>query len=201
MCWWDSVSSVLYFCLNYQEHKWHFVNSQSEFISAHFTSSGKTLTAESATTMGKGKFNKCWLEHPEFSWLKAVLTNESEAQCTLCQRTLNFDALGVKALVSHTKSEKHQLASKSLQQSHTITHFCTPPSPVVQFCSTWTLHHLCCLTAKWHSNHRRLNSDVESGGVLDFEHCVRVCTVCFKKVCNHIIILVCVCVCVCVCVH
>ena len=66
----------------------------------------------------------------EFSWLKAVLTNESEAQCTLCQRTLNFDALGVKALVSHTKSEKHQLASKSLQQSHTITHFCTPPSPV-----------------------------------------------------------------------
>ena len=130
MCWWDSVSSVLYFCLNYQEHKWHFVNSQSEFISAHFTSSGKTLTAESATTMGKGKFNKCWLEHPEFSWLKAVLTNESEAQCTLCQRTLNFDALGVKALVSHTKSEKHQLASKSLQQSHTITHFCTPPSPV-----------------------------------------------------------------------
>ena len=43
--------------------KWHFVNSQSEFIAAHFTSSGKTLTVESATTMGKGKFNKCWLEH------------------------------------------------------------------------------------------------------------------------------------------
>ena len=57
-------------------------------------------------------------------------TSEFEAHCTLCKKTLNLSTLGVKALVSHTKSGKHQLASKSLQRSLTITHFCTPLSPV-----------------------------------------------------------------------
>ena len=38
--------------------------------------------------------------------------------------------LGVKALVLHTKLEKHWLASKSVQQSHAVTHFCMPLSPV-----------------------------------------------------------------------
>ena len=45
----------------------------------NFTSSGKTSTAEPATTMGKGIYNKCWLEQLELSWLN----NESEAKCTL----------------------------------------------------------------------------------------------------------------------
>ena len=36
--------------------------TRSEFIAVHFASSGKTLTAESATAIGK-----CWLEQPEFS--------------------------------------------------------------------------------------------------------------------------------------
>ena len=48
----------------------------------------------------------------------------------LCKRTRKLGTLGVKALVSHTKSEKQRLACKSLQQSHAITHFCTPLSPV-----------------------------------------------------------------------
>ena len=59
-----------------------------------------------------------------------MLNNEFEAQSTLCERTLKLGTFGVKALVSHTKLEKHQLASKSLQRIHTITHFCTPLSPV-----------------------------------------------------------------------
>ena len=49
-------------------------------------------------------------------------------KCMLCKRTLNLGSLGVKALVQHTKLEKHQLASNSLQRSHAITHFCTPSS-------------------------------------------------------------------------
>ena len=76
--------------------------------------------------MGKCKFNKCWLEQPEFSWLKAKPHNEFEVQCTLCKRTLNLSTLGVKALVSHTKLEKHQLAF----QSHSITRWCMQLSPV-----------------------------------------------------------------------
>ena len=103
----------------------------SEFITAHFNSSGKTSAEEYATTMGKCKFKcvKCWLEQPELIWLKAVPDNEFETQCTLCKRTLNLGTLVVKALVSHTKSEKHQLASKSLQRRHTITHLSPVPSP------------------------------------------------------------------------
>ena len=74
--------------------------------------------------MGKCHFNKCWLEQPEFSWLKAVPSNEFEAQCMLCKRTLNLGTL-VWKLWCHT-----QLASKSLQRRHAITHFRTPLSPV-----------------------------------------------------------------------
>ena len=111
--------------------------AQSECIAVHFTSSGKTSTAESATIMWKFIFNKCWLEHPEFSWSKAVLINESEAQCMLCKRTLKFGTLSVKAQVWHTKSETHRLASKSLQRSHAIRHFCMPK--FIHFCSTRTL--------------------------------------------------------------
>ena len=29
-------------------------------------------TAKSATTIEKFQLKKCWLEHPDFSWLKAV---------------------------------------------------------------------------------------------------------------------------------
>ena len=70
----------------------------SKFITTHFTNAGRTLIVEAATTMGK-----CWLEHPEFTWLKAVPNNEFEA---LCKRILNLGTLGVKAPVSHTKLEK-----------------------------------------------------------------------------------------------
>ena len=52
-------------------------------------------------------------------WVKTVPNNEFEAQCTLCKRTLT---LCVKVLVSHTQSEKHLLALKSLQWSHAISH-------------------------------------------------------------------------------
>ena len=80
--------------------------AQVEFIAVHLASSRKTSTAESATTMGKYQFNKSWLEQPEFSWLKAEPHHEFEVQCTLCKRTLKLGTLGMKVLVSLTKSEK-----------------------------------------------------------------------------------------------
>lgn len=48
------------------------LTARSEFVSAHFTSSCKTSTAESSSTKGECKLKKCWFEHPEFTWLKAV---------------------------------------------------------------------------------------------------------------------------------
>ena len=82
---------------------------------------------ESATTMGKCKFNKCLLEQPEFSGLK-VPNNEFEAQFeedpqsgqTWCEST------GVTYKIG-----KHWLASKSLYRSHTKTHFLYTFSPVM----------------------------------------------------------------------
>ena len=132
MFWWDSqlVPCVLLLSEVTKNVSGILPSAWLEFITTHFAGSRKTLTAESATTMGKCKFNKCWLEQPEFSWLKSKPHNESEAQCILCQRILSLSTLGVKAPVSHTKSDKHQLASKRLQRSHTITHFCTPLSAV-----------------------------------------------------------------------
>ena len=81
----------------------------------------KASTEESATTMGKSKFNKCWLEQPEFSWLKAV---KSWIWSTVY-------ALQDDPQLGHTKSEKHQLASKRLQWSHTCHQLPAQVHPVL----------------------------------------------------------------------
>ena len=77
MCWWDSQSAPCVVLLSEVPRNVSVIlpTARSEFFAVHFASSGKFLTAESATTMGK-----CWLEQPEFSWLKAVLNYEFEAQ-------------------------------------------------------------------------------------------------------------------------
>ena len=114
MCWWDSQLALCVVLLS--EVSWNvsgiLPTVRLEFITAHFASSGKTSTVESATTME----------------LSVNLTS-AVPHNALC-RTHNLGKLGAKALVSHTQSEKHQLTSKSLQQSHAITHFCTPLSSV-----------------------------------------------------------------------
>lgn len=50
----------VFFFLKYQEHKWHFANSLvGIYHRTLHAGSGKTWTAESATTIGKCTFNKC----------------------------------------------------------------------------------------------------------------------------------------------
>ena len=157
MCWWDSQSAT---CIVLLSEVCRNVSgilpiARLEFVATYFTS----LTAESATTMWKCIFNNCWLAHPEFSWLNAILNNESEAQCTLCKRTLKLGTLGVKVLVSHAKSEKQRLASKSLQRSHAITHCWMPLSPVPVLSSSISARpELWRLVIKRHSNPLHLNS-------------------------------------------
>ncbi|KAL6471512.1 hypothetical protein MHYP_G00201620 [Metynnis hypsauchen] len=75
--------------------------------------------------MGKCVFNSDFR-----SWLQAVSSNLYEAHCKLCKKTIQLGTLGVKALESHAKAEKHQLATKSLQRTQAITQFCasSPPS-------------------------------------------------------------------------
>ena len=130
MCWWDSELVLCVVLLSEVTRNLSGILPGWN-LSPHTCQNQKDFHCGICYNYGKvKKFKKCWLEQPEFSWLKARPHNEFEVQCTLCKRTLNLGKLGVKALVSHTKSEKHQLASKSLQQSHTITHFCMPLSPV-----------------------------------------------------------------------
>ena len=91
--------------------------------------------------------------------------NEFKAQCILCKRTLSLGTLGVKVLVSHTKSEKRQLTSKIVKSHYHILLYAfatSYQSKFIQFCSTQTLRHLCHITVKRHSNHL--------WHALDFEH-------------------------------
>lgn len=76
--------------------------------------------------MGKCKFNDNWRER--FEWVKRVPNNNCEAYCTLCKRALKLGTLGVKALESHQKSDKHQASEKSKRESHAMTPFCSVAS-------------------------------------------------------------------------
>src|SRR4029434_4638743 len=74
--------------------------------------------------MGKCKFNEICLKNSAFSaWLKPVENNPFEASCTLCKKTLKLASLGMKALESYGRSEKHNATLKSQQQTPAITQF------------------------------------------------------------------------------
>ncbi|TKS80447.1 hypothetical protein D9C73_013320 [Collichthys lucidus] len=80
--------------------------------------------------MGKCTFNSAWLDDDEMKrWLKPVANNKYQAFCTLCKKTLELASLGLKALHSHAKSERHQLSVKGLQRVQAITQFCSPSLP------------------------------------------------------------------------
>lgn len=79
--------------------------------------------------MGKCKFNTTWLEKSTFSaWLKPVEGKVFEARCTLCNKTVKLGTLGVKALESHSQSEKHKTQVKNQQQTPAISSVFAPAS-------------------------------------------------------------------------
>ncbi|KAK9965399.1 hypothetical protein ABG768_004492, partial [Culter alburnus] len=65
--------------------------------------------------MGKCTFNETWLDHSDFRcWLQAVPSPRYEARCKLCKKNIQSGTtLGVKALESHARAEKHKLAAFS----------------------------------------------------------------------------------------
>ena len=76
--------------------------------------------------MGKCKFSDLWLRDERFhAWLKPVTGNAFEAYCTLCKKGLKLGTLGVKALESHSKSEKHKAAIKCQEQTSSISQYCS----------------------------------------------------------------------------
>lgn len=75
--------------------------------------------------MGKCKFSDTWLEKTEFrAWLRPVANNVFEAYCLVCKKAIKLGTLGVRALESHAKSEKHLTVVKGLQQTTAISQFC-----------------------------------------------------------------------------
>ena len=60
--------------------------------------------------MGKCTFNETWLDHSDFRcWLQAVPSSRYEARCKPFPKNLQLGTLGVKALESHARAEKHEL--------------------------------------------------------------------------------------------
>ncbi|XP_046874041.1 uncharacterized protein LOC124466288 isoform X2 [Hypomesus transpacificus] len=80
--------------------------------------------------MGKCSFKESWLEHIDFRcWLVAVPSSRYEARCNLCLKNIKLGTLGVKALESHARAEKHKVAIKCLQRTQPISEFCASPLP------------------------------------------------------------------------
>lgn len=75
--------------------------------------------------MGKCRFSSIWLEKNEYKdWLRPVANNDFEAYCLLCKKAIKLGTLGVRALSSHAKSEKHLTAVKGLKQTTAVSQFC-----------------------------------------------------------------------------
>lgn len=58
--------------------------------------------------MGKRKFNQKWMEDDLFKRWLAPAENNDNAVCKLCKKTFSLGTMGVKAVESHMKGEKHQ---------------------------------------------------------------------------------------------
>lgn len=58
--------------------------------------------------MGKCKFSVIWLQDVKVREQLAGASNEFEATCKMCQKTFKLGTMGIKAVESHMKSEKHQ---------------------------------------------------------------------------------------------
>lgn len=80
--------------------------------------------------MGKCQFNEAWLEREEFrNWLEAAAGDRYAARCKVCRKIIQLGTLGVKALESHAKAGKHQIAVKSSQCRQPISSFLSVSQP------------------------------------------------------------------------
>ena len=146
MCRWFSVSSMCSSVWSIRNVRGIFFTVRSEFISAHFTSSGKTSTSESAPTMGKCKFNKCCLNDQNSAGSNLIMNLKPSALQDPQPGHTWCESAAVTQLASCCRTLLYALVTK-----------------YIRFCSTRTPAPL-----QRHSNHLHFNSDVESGAALDF---------------------------------
>ena len=72
--------------------------------------------------MGKCVFNELWMQNTKFnSWLKADSQSKYDAFCTVCKRSFKLGTMGIGAVESHMKSEKHK--SNATISCQKITNF------------------------------------------------------------------------------
>lgn len=85
-----------------------------------------------ATNSKVCKFNRDWLNDPEYKdWLREV-PDAKRAKCNLCQKDINLASMGISAVKSHARGDMHKkkMASKG-QRLINFTATAAPPQAIV----------------------------------------------------------------------
>ena len=66
-------------------------------------------------------FNPKWIEMDQFkSWVRPVASSTNQAFCRLCQKNIDIASMGVQALRSHAKWDKHRFRDGTMAGSDTL---------------------------------------------------------------------------------
>ena len=77
--------------------------------------------------MRKCKNSYKWLEDKDLEpWLKPVSGNDLEVYCSVCQKAINVDLMGINAVWFHMLSASHK-ATMGHKMQVSIVHFCATP--------------------------------------------------------------------------
>ena len=84
-------------------------HGHAQFLRCKWRSHCVCLVVRDGIEMGKCSFNTAWLKDERYSkWLSADRTNKHAAFCRVCERVILLTTMGIKAVDSHMKSEKHR---------------------------------------------------------------------------------------------
>lgn len=72
-------------------------------------------------------FNSQWLNMEEFkSWLKEDINDQFSFHCYMCRKSYSLSNMGITALLSHTKSKKHNDRMKAVKLNYDMNSFLGP---------------------------------------------------------------------------
>ncbi|CAH2009382.1 unnamed protein product [Acanthoscelides obtectus] len=84
--------------------------------------SGSEIPSGSKKIKYSQKFNKTWLNDPDFKgWLEQG--EENSAYCKACKKNISVKTTGKQALVRHIASERHRTSLKSVKGQQTLASF------------------------------------------------------------------------------
>ena len=71
---------------------------------------------------GNCVFNLLWMNDPDFKdWIEPVERDDHLARCTYCKKDINVTTMGVTALNSHVKGDKHKKACMAVKSNLSIS--------------------------------------------------------------------------------